>query len=307
MIAIQDLGTQILGDNPKKLYILGGPEYGVKQKYIEHLSDFYKGNVIESEDFDSILEQMRQKHIVPLEPALYVVRYDTNFVSSVNDKYASKIEKSKISGTVVCLYEDDKAIAKFDKYLPDYTASIDNVNSKFINRYLHQDFPKLDDRSIKVAIESSTSYGHAKTICNAMSFADPECLARLSESDLAKMFGYFDTSSEQQIQIGVASKNFKMLVSGLEAFPDSEDKIVYIILQTMIELEKIKSSKYSDSPLKEYAKFWDIESIYYMFMHAYDQLRKLRSISSYSAIDSCIYLFSLLKFQPIPSLEVLSE
>ena len=37
MLSIQDLGLSILGDSPKNFYILGGIEYGIKDKYIEIL------------------------------------------------------------------------------------------------------------------------------------------------------------------------------------------------------------------------------------------------------------------------------
>ena len=35
MLTIQDLGLSIMGDTPKNLYILGGSEYGIKDKYID--------------------------------------------------------------------------------------------------------------------------------------------------------------------------------------------------------------------------------------------------------------------------------
>ena len=37
MLSIQEVGLSILGDSPKKFYILGGSEYGIKDKYIEIL------------------------------------------------------------------------------------------------------------------------------------------------------------------------------------------------------------------------------------------------------------------------------
>lgn len=306
MISIQDLGLQILGNAPKCLYILGGSEYGVKEKYIEHLSNLYNSHV-ECQSFDEILQQMKRKHIVPIPPSLYVVRYDEKFLSDISENYASDIRKAKISGTVICLYDTEKAISKFDKYIPEFTASIDAVNPKFISKYLHQDFPKLDDRSISIAVNNTSSYGHAKTICRSMNNANLAKLASMPEIEVASMFGCNEVSSEQQIQAGVASRNFSLLISLLDKYEQDADRVVYTILQTMIELDKIQCSKYSDSPLKQYCKLWTREDIYYMFMNAYSELRKLRSMSSYNSEDSLVYLFGLLKFQRIPSPEVMEE
>ena len=306
MISIQDLGMQILGGSPKKFYVLGGQEFGIKDKYIQHLVSVI-GPIIECTSAADTLDQMHHKQIIPMDRGVYVVRYDEGFLSTLNENSEKYIESANIPGVMICLYENSKSFAKCEKYLPNYSASVDQVNIKFVRRYLHEDFPKLDDRSIEVAAASSTSYGHAKCICSAMSYATPESLARLSDANLMMMFGCNTFSDENELKLAIGSKNFVKLVKCADKYPDDADRILYTILQTMIELDKIKSSKYSDSILKQFDSKWTREDIYYMFMHAYSELYKLRSLSSYNVQDSLIYLFSVLTFQRIPAPEVLES
>lgn len=307
MLSIQDLGLQIMNDNPQKLYILGGIEFGIKERYIEKLASYYNGNVSEVDAVGPVIDLMSRKQIIPLEPTLYVVRYDEQFISDLTEAYALKINKLKVAGTIVMLYENPKHVSKCDKFFPECTAEIGRVGRKFVIKYLHSDFPRLDDRCIEIATDCSTSYGHARRICSMMQMADPVMLAKMPEEKVAELFGCSSISSEKQIQIGVASRNFGMLCNMIEKYPDDYDKIVYTILQTMLELEKIKSSKYSDSPLKEYAKLWSFQDIYYMFMNGYNELKKLRSMSSYETYSSLIYLIGLLKFASIPDPEVMEQ
>lgn len=305
MISIQDLGLSILSDTPKHLYIIGGSEYGVKDKYIEKLTQLY-GARSEYPDMDSIISLFSVKHLIPLKPQLYVVRYDEQFVSSINATLASKIKSLKIVGTVVCLYADPKQIEKLDKFLPESVAVIENVNPQFIEKYLHSDFPKLDDRSIHVATLAASNYGHARNICKSMSYADPEALAKMSDIQLATLFGCSQAVAEEEFRKYIAGKNFAALTKLLESYEGEYDSLLYTILQTMIDLEKVLSSKYANSDLKDFIKLWTVEDIYYMFMNTYDEISKLRSNTSADAKNSLIYLFGLLPFQRIPSTEALN-
>ena len=81
------------------------------------------------------------------------------------------------------------------------------------------------------------------------------------------------------------------------------DTIYYTILQTLVELEKQKVSKFVSSELGKYAKLWTLEDIYYMFDNTYKCL--IRSRSAQIDIKSdIIILLSLLSFKSIPSMEV---
>lgn len=305
MISIQELGLSILSDHPKQLYIIGGDEYGVKDKYIEKLKQLY-GTYAEYPDMNSIISLFSVRHLVPLKPQLYVVRYDDQFVSSINATLAAKIKNLKIVGTVVCFYVDPKHIEKLDKFLPDYVSTVENVNPQFIEKYLHADFPELDDRSIHVATLAGSNYGHSRNICKSMSNADPEKLARMNDMQLATLFGCSQVVAEEQFKVYIAARNFPALIKLLDSFEGDCDSLLYTILQTMIDLEKILSSKYSNSELKDYAKLWTVPDVYYMFMNTYEEITKLRSNTVSDARNSLIYLFGLLPFKQIPSAEVMN-
>ena len=79
------------------------------------------------------------------------------------------------------------------------------------------------------------------------------------------------------------------------------------MLQTLIDLDKLLDNSRMQSDIQKYAKNWSRENIYYMFMNTYDELKKSRSGSGYDIKMSLIYLFGLLKFQPIPSPEVMNS
>ena len=295
-----------MSDSPKYLYIVGGSEYGIKDKYIDTLIQLY-GKKEEYPSVSDLIDFLSVKHLVSVPPCLYVVRYDESFVSTASAALAQKLKSLKFKGTIFCVYHDPKHLSKLDKFFPDYTCTIEAVNPKFIEKYLHSDFSHLDDRSIKIATQCSTSYGHARTICKSMIHANPELLARMTEGQLKKLFGCEDVTGEEDIQLAIASRNFNTACRLLDKYEGDYDKLIYTVLQTMIELEKVKTSKYASSNLKEYAKFWKLEDIYYLFMNGYEELTKLRSNTSSDAKSSLIYLFGLFTFKDIPSMEVMNS
>ena len=305
MISPQELSMSILSDNPLKFYVLGGTEHGIKDKYIEKLEKLY-GSKLEYPDVESVLSMVTKKHLVPLPPSVYIVRYDATFASSLNMDTANKIKRAKINGTVVCIYSDDKQLTKIDKFLPDYTAIVPMVDTKFIIKYLHDDFPRLDDRSIAVAAKYSADYSQARSICKSMCYASPEELNRMSETELASLFGCTVSATEKELKNAIASRNFAKLVKLAPLYEGSTDTILYTILQTMIELEKILTSKYSNSDLASYRKLWKVEDVFFMFMHTYQELEKLRSNTSSSAENSLVYLAGLMTFKDIPPMEALN-
>lgn len=305
MISIQELGLSIMSDSPMHFYVLGGSEYGIKDRYLDTLTKFY-GRKEEYPSVSAIVDFLSVKHLIPVPPAVYVVRYDESFVSSISAALVQKINSLKIQGTIFCVYTEPKHIAKIDKFLPNCTCVIEPVNSKYIERYLHSDFPKLDDRSIKIATKCAVSYGHARTICRSMNHANPETLAKMSEEQLSTLFGCSNSSSGADIQKAIASRNFVAACKLLDSYEGNLDTLVYTILQTMIELEKVLTSKYASSDLRDYAKLWKIEDVYHMFMHGYNELDKLRSNTSTDIKSSLIYLFGLFTFKDVPSLEVMN-
>ena len=111
MLTIQEVGTEILGNTPKKFYIFGGTEYGIKCKYIDIMKEHY-GKFKECQSVNEIIKLMSTRHFIPLEPTLYIIRYDEEFLSSLSDDTEKQIDKLNIVGTVVCIYELDKHVVK---------------------------------------------------------------------------------------------------------------------------------------------------------------------------------------------------
>lgn len=303
MRTIQEVGVEILEHSPKSFYIFGGTEYGIKCRYLSILKEHYNGSALEGCTMSDIISSMSTKHFIPLQPQLYIVRYDEEFVSKLDEALARKVKSLNIIGTVVCIYESDRHITKLNKYLSDYIVCIDNVSTTFKQKYLYSEFTELPSKLIQLAATYAANYQEARNICVCMLASSPEKLLALSDDQIIRLFGKAATVSESQIKVGIASKNFTYLIKLLEGYEDVA-AVYYTILSTMLELEKVLTTKYAQSDLKEYAKRWTLEDIYNMFMHTYNMLIKSRSSSFSNSIEnSLVYLCSLLKFDKIPSVE----
>lgn len=302
MLSIQEVGLSILGDNPKNFYILGGAEYGIKDRYIEILVSKIGAKIAYDTVMD-VVELMSKNHIIPLQPQVYVVRYDKAFVSKINKELADRILSLDIVGTVVLIYEDAKDLHKLDKVFPDNTASIDNIDIKHLTKYLKSDFPKLDDKSIGYAAKLATNYYHAKSICRCLDCLKDKML--LSEKQITLLFDIQNTYANDAIQTAIASRNFNALVYLTEHYESDPQGILYQILRVMIELDKVQSSKYSNSPLKQYAKNWKPADIYFMYCHTYEAIKSLRSGYTVDVSDLITYLGALMVFQSIPDTRLL--
>jgi hypothetical protein len=304
MLSIQDVGTQIISHNPGKFYVMCGTEYGIKDRYLSMIEDVY-GSRVEASDVASILKLMRSRHIIPLQPALYVIRYDKEFISSLSSNTMSDISNTNIVGTIVCIYEDSKHYAKCEKWIPELTVSIDEVNDRYVLKYLASEFPSLNDRLLSIAAKIGVNYGHARNVAKCMSYK-PDMLANMSDGDILQVFGCNTPYTDSSIRQGVANRNFDYLCECLSDYPDSVDQIFYTILATMIELDKIQDNRNCQSDIRSCIKLWARPDIYYMFMHTYSRLKDLRYASINDPKDILVCLFSLLTFRNVPSLEDLS-
>ena len=305
MLTIQELGLQILQNNPQHFYIFGGTEYGIKCKYIDILDKLY-GHRIEMVSMDKVIDLLDSIHLIPLQPAVYIVRYDEDFVKNISEEYADTIKNLKFDGTIVCLYESAKHIKKLNKFLPEYTASIDAVDNKFVSKYLQEDFPDLNPNYIGLSIMASANYYQAGRICACINAVDKDVLDSQSAPDILNTFGYSNISTDDQIKNCVASKSFRLLIGCLENYTGDYDYIIYDILSTLIELDKVKTSNYSQSYVRQYADLWKPEDIYNMFAQTYKVLKDSRTYSSTDMKNYIIYLFALLKYSTIPSVSALN-
>ena len=298
MITIQDVGTQILNKQPKNFYIFGGSEYGIKMKYISILKDYYKGNIEERETVSEVINLMRTKHFIPLVPTIYIVRYDDTFISSLSDTTVKLISSTKIIGTVVCIYDDDKQLQKLDKFLPDYTVSIGTVSSQYIEKYLKEDFPMIPENCIKAVVSCCKDYSSATNICNELKNIDSLTLRTLQPQHIRKSVYIQDDNVSNKVKKCIASRNYDVIVKAIESYPTTLDNFLYDMLSTMLDLEKLQCVK-SDSDLTPYIKRWKINDIYNMFNWTYRVLTEVRT-TSVDPVERIMFLISLMSFEDIP-------
>lgn len=304
MLSIQDAGLSIMGDSPKNFYVFGGVEHGIKEQYIDILTKKV-GNKLESDSAVDIFTMMNKKHIIPLVPAVYVIRYDKAFLSKLNPQYAEEILNCKIVGTIVLIYEAEADIKKIDKYFPNNTVIINNIESKHICKYLRRDFPNLPDNYIQIAANHTSDYFQAKNICRCLNSIQGNI--SLTENNIMKLFGLDKLYSDKELAVAIASRNFNAIIHISEHY-EGEDKnyILYQFLNCMLEMDKLLDNKYTSSPLKDYIRYWTRQDIYYMFNHTYNAISQLRAGYCTDIDLYIVYLSALLRFRSIPSMEALS-
>ena len=272
------------------------------------LCDYYNHKYAEISSLEELITLMTTKRLIPLEPKLYIVRYDEDFISSVNEKTAATIAAMNIVGTVVCIYQEDKHTRKCDKYLGDYTVSFSTVSPEYIIKYLTKDFPSLPESFIKLAVELRPDYQGASMLCYSMSVVPNKSISSTSQASITHAFGCDSHLGETQLKIGIASRNFEFILSVLDNYQDDLGAAYYVILSTMIEMEKILTSKYKTTQgLAAYKSCWTLESVYFVFMHTFEELQKIRTYTSFDVYDSLVYIAGLLQFTQIPSVEVMSH
>lgn len=302
MLSIQDAGLSVFSDKPKKFYIFGGAEYGIKDKYIEILVSKI-GSKLEYQTVMDVINLMSRYQIIPLEPQVYVVRYDKSFISGLTKELADKILRMPIIGTLVLIYEDDRDISKLNKFFPDNTVSIDAIDSKHLTKYLKSDFPELDKKTLEYTAKHARNYFQAKSICRCLDAIKTKMI--LTENQIVSLFDLQATYTNEDIQMAVADRNFNALSYIVEHYEGDLQNILYQILRTMVELDKCFESKYSKSPLKECAKKWTRADVYYMFEHTYEAIKELRSGCVIELDDLITYLGALLMFKTIPDTRLL--
>lgn len=300
MLTIQEVGTEILTHNPRKLYIMVGQEYGVKMKYVDILAEYY-GKKEEMSSMSDVINIMNTKHIIPLQPAVYIVRYDESFISSLSDKVIRTIENLKVIGTIICIYDQDKYVSKLDKYLSKYVVSIDAISDIFMSKYLKADFPNLTSECITSIVDIATDYGQAKNMARCLNMLDKTDVSKLDKSDISELFGYQTQFNADKLKLGIAARDFKYLSDKLDMYVGDYDSILYDIMATMLELDKLLDNGRVNSDFKPYVSGWNRYDVYMMFVHAYDLLKLNRSGKVSDLKSAILYLFSLLRVSPIPS------
>lgn len=306
MLSIQQAGTEILGNNPGKLYIFCGPEYGIKYKYIEHLKQHYK-SYMEMESLTDVIKSFSVKRLIPAQPKLYIVRYDDSFISALNEKTVAGLNIGKIIGTIVAIYDNPKHTSKLDKFYPDNTVQFDKVHSNYIVKYLTQDYPDLSLDVINAVVSLHPDYMESFNICHCLNMI-PEYIKQHSGtiiSEIQNVFSGNGAVKADKLRYAIAARNVASCFEILDNTTDDYNSLYYVILSCMLELEKVLTNPKCSSDLKKYAKIWDISSVYWMFQHTFNELERSRKILKYSTYDGIAYLISLLQYNPIPIIGVI--
>lgn len=303
MLTIQTVGSEIFKNAPRSFYVFGGPEYGVKMEYIAQLTKHY-GKCIVSDTVDNVLSIMHSRHLVPIDPAVYLVKYDSVFISGLNESVAQSILATKMLGTLVCFYESDKDITKCEKYLPDNTVCINYLNGATLRKHLKAEYPQLSQTFLGIAERYSNGYTDGQNLAKSLSLVSCDT-DNIPPDSLAEMLGKHRAVDEAKMKECIASRSFSNILETYEAYSVDLETLHYTILSTMLELEKLKTNSRADSALSgsDYHKLWSVSDIYHIFMHTYNELSKIRTVSNYSIADSLMYLFMLICMSPVPSLE----
>lgn len=307
MLTIQELGLSIMGDSPKNFYILGGTEFGIKEKYIDILESKI-GKRIEHSNVIDLIASMEKKQLIPVPPSVYVIRYDKLFLSKLSEKngeLAARVKKCKINGCIVLIYESDSDVNKCDKYFPDNTATVMHIDTKFIIKYLKSDFPELKDEYCQLAAKVSIDYYQAKNIARCLYSIQDK--VTLNEGQIRYIFGLDTSYSDNDIMLAIANRDFASLVYMSEHYDGDIQNILYLILRTMIELDKCMDNKYTQSPVQKASKLWTRYDVYWMFNHTYNALKQIRLGYTADPSTYVVYLAALLRFKQIPSLQALGE
>ena len=301
MISIQQAGLEILGNNPGKLYFFCGKEFGVKQKYIDHLVELF-GVEEDVESLTRLFASFKRKSLLALTPKLYVCRYDYEFVKQFDAKKADSLNVDLIDGCVVALYDDEKSFKKLDKLFPNNVVRFDEVSSQFTEKYLKSDYPSLDERYVHLAAENCFGgYGHAKVVCGQMNCIS-NSLNLVEDEDLLLTFGLSKSFTEDQMMKRAAARSFSGVVKVVDSYEGDLNHLINGLCHVSIELDKAMDSR-AETPYSKYVKMWTREDVYNFFEQAYCKTLELRSGLGSSAYDALTYLASLLKFKSIPSVE----
>ena len=246
MLTIQEVGNEILTNQPRKFYVFCGAESGIKDKYIAQLQSYY-GNKIEVDSMDSLLTQFQVPAVISV-PTLYVVRYDKEFLSKLSATTAETINNLYIDGTVVCIYAET-ASSKINKYLGDYAIDLIPLTDQLKLKYLSTEFPTINTIILELVIQASGSYLAAKNICTGLSTLPNSIINELSLTDIKQLFVIDSGISETIIGNDIYARNVGKALSDLTAYTGDLNYLFYNLLNTMTTLEKQNNKGWSKSDI----------------------------------------------------------
>lgn len=300
MLTIQQAGMEILGNNPGYLYFFCGTEYGVKNKYIEHLSTLFN-HVMEVDSLDELFTSFNKKRLISTSSTLYICRYDFDFLKKLD---VNRVKKQD-GCCVVAVYEDEKSFSRLNKVFPDNVVRFDAVSDKFVLKYLSNDFPDIDERYLNlVAVSCTGGYGQAKIVCSQFNCIR-NSLSTIEDEKLLSLAGLGSKLTEQNMMKYAAARNFSGVMKVVDSFEGDVSNLINGMCHVAIELDKAMDSR-SPTEYSKYVKFWSREDVYNFFDQAYTQTLSMRSSLSTDAYSVMVYIASLLRFNKIPSVEQMS-
>lgn len=297
MRTIQSVGTEIFNGNIKPFYIFLGEDYGIKARYIDIIKAHYGGHYSEINQVSQLFSFFKIKRLMPLIPKLYIVRYDADWVSSLNDRTKDEIERVNITGTVVLVYEDKKQCDKINKYLPDYCVSFDKVSTSLIIKYLSTDYPQIPESIIKYIAENTVDYFRCDNICQQLLELSANEMQSLSDADLADLFYISSDYSETKLKSAVKSRNAQFLLRYISSGTDLQN-FPYTILSALLDIEKEISGRFK----KVDKSLWTFDDIFNYYNLTYHTLMRIRS-ERIDVSNILSTLVMLLRYSPIPNLE----
>ena len=125
------------------MYVFLGTEYGIQIRYASIISSCFENRCIEYDSFSSLEAFLSTKHIVPVKPSLFIVRYDEKFASSLDESVSRRIDKLKVPGCIVLIYQNSRYESKIDKYLGKYSVEISSVSPDVMKMYLSKEFDSV--------------------------------------------------------------------------------------------------------------------------------------------------------------------
>lgn len=299
MITLQQLVQDIQSKQLRKFYVFTGTEYGIKTEYVNLLKSCFT-SAKEVDTAASVISASKQRSLFKVDPKLFIVRYDTQFLSDLNAGYARTVLNAHINGTLLLIYEDDKAETKCDKFFPDNVVHIPLISKNKIAEHLQKLYSTLPTHVLKDVAIIADNYGEALSICKNLSYLEPEKTAALTQKDIQFLAGKEDEASAD-IKLVIASKNYKLLFTMLSKLDPVQ--LLQSVLSTMIDLERAKTTSYKGDYASVINK-WKLEDIYNLFMITFDMLNHTR-LDYNNVDDAASTIIELLGWQHIPSPTVL--
>lgn len=292
MRQIGEVASEILGGNPKKLYILCGSEYGVKAEYISALKKHY-GSCTEYSSMLKLIDFFKTKQLIPPSPAVYVVRYDDEFVKALSESLADQIAKLNVIGTIICIYDDKRHESTIEKYLSDYNVQVEDMHPRFIQKHLKSRFPGRMHSFIESVDFSGMSYGEALNLCISAEYLD--------DSDLERPLDVFNELACQrphtpaEFSILFADKDFSACAEIISSYNENPTELYYAMCNALLGIENVLSCEWKakSSPYYASARKWQIGDVKVVFGYVYDELKRSRTTGVTNGTDSLLYLLEL--------------